>query len=69
MITNKSNGKIIRNIIIETLDPFGQSVTNETKKPRNGFERFGNSIHLKTKNFTIRNLLLFRKNGICDSLL
>ena len=69
LITNKSNGKIIRNIIIETLDPFGQSVTNETKKPRNGFERFGNSIHLKTKNFTIRNLLLFRKNGICDSLL
>jgi len=69
LITNKSNGKIIRNIIIETLDPFGQSVTNETKKPRNGFDRFGNSIHLKTKKFTIRNLLLFRKNGICDSLL
>ncbi len=23
LITNKSNGKIIRNIIIETLDPFG----------------------------------------------
>ena len=69
LINSKSNGKIIRNIIIETLDPFGQSVTNETKKPRNGFERFGNSIHLKTKEFTIRNLLLFRKNGICDSLL
>lgn len=69
LITNKSNGKIIRNIIIETLDPFGQSVTNENKKPRNGFERFGNSIHLKTKEFTIRNLLLFRKNELCDSLI
>jgi hypothetical protein len=69
LISNKSNGKIIRNIIIETLDPFGQSVTNENKKPRNGFERFGNSIHLKTKEFTIRNLLLFKKNEFCDSLL
>ncbi len=61
LITNKLNGKIIRNISIETLDPFGQSVTTESKKPRNGFERFGNSIHLKTKEFTIRNLLLFKK--------
>lgn len=69
LITSKSNGKIIRNIVIETLDPFGQSVKNEAKKPRNSFERFGNSIHLKTKEFTIRNLLLFRKNGVCDSLL
>ena len=69
LITNKLNGKIIRNISIETLDPFGQSVTTESKKPRNGFERFGNSIHLKTKEFTIRNLLLFKKNEACDSLL
>lgn len=67
-ISNKCNGKIIRKIIIETLDPFGQSVTNEDKKPRNRFERFGNSIHLKTKEFTIKNLLLFRKFDLCDSL-
>ena len=33
-ITNKTNGKVIRNIYIETLDPFGYSVTNETKKPK-----------------------------------
>ncbi len=69
LITKKSNGKIIRNIIVETLDPFGQSVTNTAKKPKNGLERFGNSIHLKTKEFTIRNLLLFKKNSPCDSLL
>lgn len=67
-ISNKSNGKIIRKIIIETLDPFGQSVSNESKKPQNTFERFGNSIHLKTKEFTIKNLLLFRKFDLCDSL-
>jgi len=69
LINNKSNGKIIRNVIIETLDPFGKSVTNEARNPRNAFERFGNSIHVKTKNFTIRNLLLFKKNSVCDSLI
>jgi len=69
LITNKTNGKIIRNIFIETLDPFGQSVKDEAKKPRNGLERFGNATHIKTKEFTIRNLLLFKKNGLCDSIL
>ncbi|EAZ94659.1 hypothetical protein FBBAL38_12775 [Flavobacteria bacterium BAL38] len=69
LITNETNGKIIRNIYIETLDPFGQSVKNEAKKPRNGLERFGNVTHIKTKEFTIRNLLLFKKNSLCDSLL
>lgn len=68
-ITNKTNGKVIRNIYIETLDPFGQSVKDETKKPKNTIEKFGNFIHIKTKNHTIKNLLLFKKNSICDSLL
>lgn len=68
-ITNKTNGKVIRNIYIETLDPFGYSVTNETKKPKNSIEKFGNFTHIKTKNHTIRNLLLFKKNSKCDSLL
>ena len=68
-INNKSNGKIIRKIIIETLDPFGQSIKEKNKEPRNDFERFGNSLHVKTKEFTIRNLLLFKKNSSCDSLL
>lgn len=68
-ITNKTNGKVIRNIYIETLDPFGYSVTNETKKPKNSIEKFGNFAHIKTKNYTIRNLLLFKKNSRCDSLL
>jgi hypothetical protein len=69
LIIKKANGKIIRKIIIETLDPFGQSITDETRKPRSEFERFGNAIHLKTKEFTIRNLLLFKKNSVCDSVL
>ena len=65
---DKYEGKIIRNINIETLDPFGYSVENEIDKPHKGFERVGNTLHLKTKNWTIRNLLLFKKNQPLDSL-
>lgn len=65
----KSNGKIIRNITIETLDPFGFSIQNENKSPQRSIDRFGNAIHIKTKQFTIRNLILFKKNERCDSLL
>ena len=69
LITNKSNGKIIRNIIIETLDPFGYSVTNEKKVPKRKLENFGNSVHIKTKEITIRNIMLFKKNDKLDSKL
>ena len=62
-------GKIIRNIKIETLDPFGYSVSDSTKVPKNDFENFGNDIHIKTKDFTIKNLLLFKKNDRLDLLL
>ena len=62
-------GKIIRNINIHTMDPFGQSITDTARVPSNWAEKFGNSIHLRTKNMTIRNLLLFKKNQPLDSLL
>lgn len=66
---DRSEGKIIRTITIETLDPFGYSVDNYTDVPEKGFEKTGNRLHLKTKNWTIRNLLLFKKNEPLDSLL
>lgn len=62
-------GRIVRNIKIETLDPFGFSVSDTTSKPDNWVERFGNSVHLKTKQLTIKNLLLFKNNEPLDSLL
>lgn len=65
---DKHEGKIIRNIYIETLDPFGYSSDNDLDKPEKGFERFGNAVHLKTKNWTIRNILLFKKYDQLDSL-
>ncbi len=65
---DRNEGKIIREIKIETLDPFGYSVDNYKDVPEKGFEKTGNRLHIKTKNWTIQNLLLFKKNEPLDSL-
>ncbi|MCF6130018.1 hypothetical protein L1S35_10055 [Flavobacterium sp. AS60] len=65
---DRNEGKIIRDIRIETLDPFGYAVDNYKDVPEKKLEKFGNALHMKTKNWTIRNLLLFKKNDPLDSL-
>ncbi|GAA3756648.1 hypothetical protein [Flavobacterium ginsengiterrae] len=60
-------GKIIRNINIVTLDPFGYSITDTAAKPKNWGERTGNRLHLKTKKIAIYNLLLFKRNSVYDT--
>ncbi len=62
-------GKIVRKITIETLDPFGYSETDSLSKPNKWIERTGNRIHIKTKKLAIQNLLLVKKNKPLDSLL
>lgn len=62
-------GKIIRNINITTLDPFGYSAMDSTIKPKQRSTKLGNALHLKTNNLAIANLLLIRKNTPLDSLL
>lgn len=66
---NTFEGKIIRNINIETLDPFGYSIENTDKIPKDFLSKTGNNLHIKTKQVTVRNLLLFRKNEPFNSLL
>lgn len=65
--TTDFSGKIIRNINIVTLDPFGHSVSDTTQMPRNWGERTGNRLHLKTKKIAIKNLLLIKKNTPYDT--
>jgi len=60
--------KPIRNIIINSHEPFGYSLQDTTKKPEKWIERAGNSLHGKTKPFVIRELLLFKKGDRIDSL-
>lgn len=63
------HGKIIRKIDIQTLDPFGYSEVDTTASPHRRISRVGNAIHLKSKELTIWNLLLFRRDKPLDSLL
>ncbi|MDR6968585.1 hypothetical protein J2X31_002608 [Flavobacterium arsenatis] len=62
-------GRIVRNIEIQTLDPFGFSISDTTRKARNWTERTGNRIHIKTNRLAIKNLLLIKRNRPLDSLL
>lgn len=61
-------GKVIRNIIISTHDPFGYSLKDTLKQPSKWIERAGNDIHAKTKRFVVRELLLFKQGDRYDSL-
>lgn len=65
--TTNFEGKIIRNINIVTLDPFGHSISDTTKMPKNWGERTGNRLHLKTKKIAIYNLLLFKRNSVYNA--
>ncbi len=62
-------GKIIRNINIETLDPFGYSIGDTIFKSPNFLAKTGNKLHIKSQRIAIRNLLLVRQNQPFDSLL
>ncbi|PRY98267.1 hypothetical protein [Marinilabilia salmonicolor] len=61
-------GKIIRQINIVTLDPFGNSIGDTISGSLNFLSKAGNKFHLKTRSKTIRNLLLIREKQPFDSL-
>lgn len=61
-------GKIIRRIDIETLDPFGQNLADTVQIRQTFLPRAGNRLHIKTQRITIRNLLLIRPGQRFDSL-
>ncbi len=53
-------GKIIRNIAIETIDPFGYEASAKEKNSK-WYDRLADRIHIDSKKATIRNYLLFKK--------
>lgn len=65
---NKYKGRIIRQIQIYTLDPFGYSVRDTLTKPKSLFQKGGNALHKRTMRFAISNQLLFKKNQPLDPL-
>ena len=62
-------GKVIRSINISTLDPFGFQIADTAARPRSYLENTGNSLHVKTQDYIIRNRMLIQKNDRFDSLL
>lgn len=62
-------GKIIRNINIATLDPFGYSVNDTSIVRHNIIYNTGNALHIKTRRITITNLILIHKNQPFNLLL
>lgn len=62
-------GKIIRDIVVLTFDPFGYTGNDTTPASRNFLNKAGNALHVKTRSIAIRNLLLFSRNQPFSSLL
>lgn len=58
--------KIVRRIIIDTKDPFGYSITDSTKTPNKWMEKAGNTIHIQSKEFAIKNFLLIKEKELLD---
>jgi len=56
------SGKTIRSIHIQKLDVFGEFITDTGFVARSSLEKFGNNIHVKTKDYVIRSNLLFKTN-------
>lgn len=61
-------GHIIRNIKIIVLDPFGYIRGDTVAVPLSVLEKIGNKTHLTTRKWVIRNLLLFKKGDVLDSI-
>lgn len=61
-------GKAIRNIYIQTREPFGFSISDSTQTPTKFLEKVGNSLHIKSKDYAVRNYLIFNEGDFLDSL-
>jgi hypothetical protein len=66
---NSFESRIIRNINITTLDPFGYSVSDTAIRAHNFLYKAGNATHIKTQTIAIKNLLLIRRNQPFNTLL
>lgn len=61
-------GKIVRNVRIVSVDPFGYSVNDTLLERPNNLDKLGNRYHVNTRKYIIRNILLFEANQKLDPL-
>jgi hypothetical protein len=62
-------GKIIRKVLIYSLDPLGTSITDTVNRTKSSAARFINRIHLETKKSVIRKNLFFKPGQAIDARL
>src|SRR5690242_1668254 len=53
--------RIIRNIEVKTLEPFGYTIYDTTRHQHNFIQRAGNFLHQRSTKLTIKNQLLIKK--------
>ncbi len=58
---SQSEGKIITNIYINSIDVSGPSINDGEDWKPDIFGKIGNALHFKTKTWVIKNILLFKK--------
>ncbi len=63
---SKLEGKIIADIDIKSLDVFGPTITDTTRKAKSWLERTANAIHTKSNLSTIKKMLLFNVGDFLD---
>lgn len=63
---SEHKGKVIRNIDIETLPPFGVTIYDTTDHARTGVGKALNNLHVRTHAYIIRRRLLFKPGEPLD---
>jgi hypothetical protein len=62
-------GKRIRNIAVVVLDPYGVSIDNPNANHATRVQKFANSIQMKTRQWVVRNDLLFKTGDAVSPIL
>ncbi|MCX6287274.1 MAG: hypothetical protein NTY96_09170 [Bacteroidetes bacterium] len=62
----KYKGKIIRNIHVLSLDPFGPTVIDTARQASTGAARFLNVVHIQSAPFVIKKMMLIREGQALD---
>jgi len=62
-------GKIIRNVDIRFIQPYGVTIDHPVIDHYTPFQKFANNIQIKTKDWVVRNDLLFKPGDAIDPIL
>lgn len=65
----KYSDRIIREITVQSFDPFGYSLEDTTKTPHSWFQKLGNTVHVKSKPMAINKYFLFDEGQVIDTFL